>query len=272
MVNESNREAILDAASELLTRVGRDAVSTRAVCNAAGVQAPTLYRLFGDKQGLLEAVASRGLASYLAEKQNLPSTGDPVDDLRRGWELHIGFGLAEPALYALVYGNPRTGAEPEGAEQAARILAGLVHRIALAGRLSVPEERAARVVHAAGRGTTLTLIATPPADRDMVAARITREAVIHAITSPAAAEDGRPSALPSHTGPDGTAATAGEPAPRTRADIGPSAIALRAALADLTALSPSERQLLGDWLNRIIDDDTAGSPDGPATAAAHDTR
>ncbi|MBF8188339.1 TetR/AcrR family transcriptional regulator [Nonomuraea sp. K274] len=224
------REAILDAAADLLAREGRDAVSTRAVCKAAGVQAPILYRLFGDKQGLLDAVASRGLMSYLAEKRGITPSGDPVEDLRHGWDLHIGFGLAEPALYSLIFGSPRPGGEPEGAKQAAEILAGLVHRVALAGRLRVPEQRAARVIHSAGRGTTLALITSPEAERDMDAARIVREAVIRAVTDPA---------------PTGST--------RTGDDVVAGAITLKAALGDLKVLSPSESRLLGDWLDRIID-------------------
>ncbi|TDC08773.1 TetR/AcrR family transcriptional regulator [Nonomuraea longispora] len=239
MAGSNKRDAILDAAADLLAREGRDAVSTRAVCKAAGVQAPILYRLFGDKQGLLDAVASRGLAAYIAEKRRITPSGDPVEDLRRGWDLHVGFGLAEPALYALIYGSPRPGAEPEGAKQAAEILAGLVHRVALAGRLRVPEERAARVVHAAGRGTTLSLIAMPEAERDMEAARIVREAVIHSITEPA------PSADPSSGPSNGHV--------RTGSDVVAGAITLKASLGDLEVLTPSESRLLADWLDRIIE-------------------
>ncbi|OAH15385.1 TetR/AcrR family transcriptional regulator [Streptomyces jeddahensis] len=251
MINTSKREAILDAALDLLTRGGRDAVSTRALCSAAGVQAPTIYRLFGDKQGVLDAVASRGLESYLADKRHMPPSGDPVEDLRRGWDLHIGFGLAEPTLYSLIYGSPRPGAEPEGAKHAAEILAGLVHRVALAGQLRISEERAARVIHAAGRGTTLTLIATPDTERDMGVSRITREAVIHAITHPAPVGDDRRPADESRTG--SPRAAKDQPQPRgADAGVGASAVALKAALADVKVLSPSERQLLGDWLDRII--------------------
>ncbi|WP_338419811.1 TetR family transcriptional regulator [Streptomyces klenkii] len=36
-------------------------MTTRAVAAAAGVQAPAIYRLFGDKDGLLEAVAEQRL-------------------------------------------------------------------------------------------------------------------------------------------------------------------------------------------------------------------
>jgi AcrR family transcriptional regulator len=48
------------------TAGGPDAVSTWAVSAAAGVQPPVIYRLFGDKNGLLDAVASYGFESYLS--------------------------------------------------------------------------------------------------------------------------------------------------------------------------------------------------------------
>ncbi|WP_431036228.1 TetR family transcriptional regulator [Streptomyces sp. P6-2-1] len=44
---ERHREWVLAAALELLKKGGRDTVSTRAVSTDAGVQAPTLHRLFG---------------------------------------------------------------------------------------------------------------------------------------------------------------------------------------------------------------------------------
>jgi AcrR family transcriptional regulator len=105
-------------------------VSTRAVSAAAGVQAPTIYRLFGDKQGLLDAVATHGFTSYLDDKTDLEPGDDPVADLRADWDLHIGFGLANPALYSLMYGEPRPGASPPAAAAAAEVLAGHIRRIA----------------------------------------------------------------------------------------------------------------------------------------------
>src|SRR5258706_130799 len=78
----TTRDRIVAAAAALLTEGGREAVSTRAVSAAAGVQAPAIYRIFGDKQGLLDAVASHGFATYLAGKAALPHSDDPVEDLR----------------------------------------------------------------------------------------------------------------------------------------------------------------------------------------------
>ncbi|THA50122.1 TetR/AcrR family transcriptional regulator [Streptomyces sp. A1136] len=222
---DSHRARIITAAARLLAESGREAVSTRAVSAAAGVQAPTIYRLFGDKRGLLDAVAAHGFASYLDEKTDLKPSGDPVEDLRAGWDLNIGFGLANPALYALMYGEPRPDATPPAALAAAEVLAAHIHRIAEAGRLRVDEERAAQLVHAVGGGTVLMLLATPEDRRDLTVSDLAREAVIAAITADAPA--------PAPPGPAGAA------------------VALRAVLPQTSALSASERSLLTEWLDRI---------------------
>jgi AcrR family transcriptional regulator len=219
------RDRIIEAAAALLAEGGREAVSTRAVGAAAGVQAPTIYRLFGDKQGLLDAVAGHAFAGYVRSKSTLARTADPVDDLRRGWDLHVGFGLAHPAFYALVYGEPRPGVETPAAREAAAILAGQVRRIAEAGRLRVSEERAAHLIHAAGSGMTFTLIALPPEQRDPALSVLAREAVLAAVTTDA-------------------------PTPTDAGLVG-HAVALRAALPEAKVLTEPERGLLAEWLDRI---------------------
>ncbi|TWF75111.1 TetR family transcriptional regulator [Pseudonocardia hierapolitana] len=223
----TTRERIVEAAAELLTTGGREAVSTRAVSAAAGVQAPTIYRLFGDKQGLLDAVASHGIAEYLHSKTARERDPDPVADLRRGWDLHVGFGLEHPALYALVFGEVRPGVESPGERQSAAVLAGMIRRVAEAGRLRVGEERAAHLLHSTGRGITLTLIGTPPERRDPALSEFARESVIAAITT------------------DGAAG------PSAGAGAVPAAVTLRAQLADLAALTEAERGLLREWLERV---------------------
>ncbi|MEV6495793.1 TetR/AcrR family transcriptional regulator, partial [Actinoplanes sp. NPDC051633] len=162
MTPATTRSRIVDAASALLRDGGREAVSTRAVSALAGVQAPAIYRIFKDKKGLLDAVASEGFESYLRGKNAMSKSDDPVEDLRRGWDLHVGFGVSQPAFYTLIYGEPRPGEESPAAAEAARILAGQVRRIAAAGRLRTTEERAARLIHAAASGVVITLIALPP--------------------------------------------------------------------------------------------------------------
>lgn len=222
---EDTRARIVGAAAELLRAEGREALTTRAVAAAAGVQAPTIYRLFGDKGGLLDAVAEHGFAAYLAAKETREPGPDPVEDLRRGFDLHVGFGLAHPALYALMYGDPRPGVRWTAAVAGWEVLRAHVRRIAAAGRLRVGEETAANLVHAAGSGTVLALLAMPGDERDPELVDRAREAVLGAITTDEpVVEDPGPAAA---------------------------AIALRAVLPEATALSAAERRLLAEWLDRL---------------------
>jgi AcrR family transcriptional regulator len=226
MTVRSTRDRIVEAAAALLTQGGREAVSTRAVCAAAGVQAPAIYRLFGDMAGLLDAVAEYGLSSYLGDKKALAQSADPVEDLRRGWDLHVDFGLAQPAYYTLIYGDPRPGVESPAARQASSVLAERIQRVAQAGRLRVSEERAAHLVHAAGKGITLSLIAMPPDQRDLSLSTMARESVLATVCTDATG-DSRDSSPVS------------------------AAVTLRSSLPQMSMLTANERALLGDWLERI---------------------
>ncbi len=226
MPAKTTRDRIIEATATLLSEGGRDAVSTRAVCAAADVQAPAIYRLFGDMRGLLDAAGSFGLTSYLAEKAAIEESDDPVEDLRAGWDLHVGFGLAQPWFYTLIFGEARPGHESTAAKQAAAVLAHRVKRIAQAGRLRVSQERAAQFVHSTGKGVTLTLIAALPEHRDLGLSTMARESVMATITNDAAT----------------AAASAG---------LVNAAVSLQSSLDEATVLSPAERHLLDEWLRRI---------------------
>jgi AcrR family transcriptional regulator len=229
---DRTRAQLVEVAARLLAAEGPDAVTTRAVALAAGVQAPTIYRLFGDKNGLLDAVAEHGFASYLARKPPVGTDADPVESLHAGWELHVGFGLANPRLFRLMHTALRT---PEGQAVAATgtgILQARVHQVAEAGRLRVTERRAVDLIRSAGTGVVFTLIDQAPAERDDTLADTAWESVCAAILA--------------------DASTAAIPGPAA------AAVTLRAALPDLTALTPAERALLSDWLDRI-----AGSQRAP---------
>jgi len=236
------RTRILRAATELLASGGRDAVTTRAVSAAAGVQPPTIYRHFGDMQGLFEAVARDTLAIYAREKASRPLTNDPVEDLRRAWDLHIAFGLAHPDAFALLFSTPSAAAYRPVIREGVALLQSLVDRVAEAGRLRVDVAHATNLIHAAGTGVQLTLAATPAEERDPRLSETIFEAILAAITVPGSAEA-------PNEGPDAAAAE--------RVTV--HAVALRALLTEApSVLSPAERQLLSDWLDRL-----ATSPPAP---------
>jgi AcrR family transcriptional regulator len=55
---------ILDACADLLDEVGYDALSTRAVALRAGVPIGSVYRFFGNKRAMADALAQRNLERY----------------------------------------------------------------------------------------------------------------------------------------------------------------------------------------------------------------
>ncbi|MGW7279918.1 TetR family transcriptional regulator [Streptomyces sp. NPDC054844] len=68
---------ILDACADLLDEVGYDALSTRAVALRADVPIGSVYRFFGNKRQMADALAQRNLERY-AERvtERLTETGD----------------------------------------------------------------------------------------------------------------------------------------------------------------------------------------------------
>lgn len=225
-VRTRSRTAIVDAAARLLRSGGADAVTTRAVAAEAGVQAPTIFRIFGDKDGLLDAVADHVMAMYVAGKARTVDDGDPVAALRAGWDQHIDFCLTNPALFLLLM-DPRRGARSPADADGREVLRGRVRRVAAAGRLRVSEQRAVDLLQAAGTGVLLLLVPRPPAHRDLgladtAYAAVSREIVTDAPVVPAG---------------DTTAA----------------AVALRGSGPALDVLSGAEAALFTEWLDRIID-------------------
>lgn len=216
------RERILAAAAALVASGGSEAATTRAVAAAAGVQAPTLYRLFGDKDGLLAAVAEQVMADFVAAKDLAAAENDPVLELRGGWDDYVAFGLRHPGVFTLMNRSMKPALSSATAAGLA-VLARRVHRVARAGRLCVTEERAVDLIHACGTGTVLALIAKPSEARDDLAAAA-REAVMAAILDEPRPEAGVTAAM---------------------------ATGLRASLQDVPDLTPGERHLLDELLQRI---------------------
>jgi AcrR family transcriptional regulator len=108
------RELILDAAAELIGRVGYAAASTRAVAAAAGVPLSLVHYHFGSRAGLLTAVLERENSRLLERQRELfAGPGSLADrwraaadyfeeDLASGyvrllWELWAA-GLCDPEL------------------------------------------------------------------------------------------------------------------------------------------------------------------------------
>ncbi len=223
----SPRSRITEAAALLLREGGVHAVTTRAVANAAGVPTPTIFRIFGDKDGLMDAVAEHVMATYVAAKAEVAcrEDGDPVDDLREAWRSHIDFGLTNPDLFVLLSTPGRVARSPATAAGAG-VLEARVRRLAESGLLAVPEPQAVELIHAAGTGAVLALLQQPAESRDTSLADTMLEAVLRAFLT---------------TTPSLSAS-----------NLAPLAIAFRTAVPHIPGLTDGERQLLTEWLDRTI--------------------
>lgn len=219
----------------LLAEGGRDALTTRAVAEAARVQPPILYRLFHDKTGLLHALADYGFGVYMRKKRPDVSPEDPVEALRVGWKLHIDFGLTHPELYLLMYAEPQGNQERGTAARSHQLLRDHMQRVAAAGRLRISADRAAHLFHSAACGLVLSLLGMETRDRDMTLSELACDMALATIAT---------------DGPVGPAPVAAQVATTLRALLEETEASLSPAAQQFT---PSERALFLEWLKRVSD-------------------
>ncbi|MFE2637858.1 TetR/AcrR family transcriptional regulator [Streptomyces scopuliridis] len=233
----SARERILEVTAALLAESPNGDVSTRAVCEAAQVGAPALYRNFGDKEGLLSAVVDHGFDKYLATKRRYGTGADPIEDLRNGWDSHVDFALWNPNRYRLM-NSPAMRTPPGAALESHRILERDLERAAAQGKLRLAPELAAQVVMSANVGVALMLVSRPVTFPDRDIFRRVRD-VVHAAVFTPAATGPRPSDDATGTA-DGTevASTAARLSTLLRRSRG-------------SALSTAEAALMTEWLDRL---------------------
>lgn len=224
---------LLRAAAELLANSAGAPVSTRQITQLAGVSAPTLYHHFGDKEGLFDAVVSAGFEEYVAGERDFAPSGQPLEDIKRMWDNHVQFGLNQPELYLVMFGNIRPESRPAIVADAEALMEEMLNKAAAAGQLSVQPREAARSILAANVGVTLMLIAEAVADRNLDLSTMTRDAMIFAVASDQAEQGG------------------GEASGKSSVVV--AAIALNAALqaSHSDQLSSSELKLFLEWLHRI---------------------
>lgn len=99
------REALLAAAEAVLAERGLEGFSLREVARRSGVSPAAPAHHFGDAQGLLNAVAAlafEGLRQEL-EAGNARGGADPLARLREQGLAYVGYALAHPARFGLMF-------------------------------------------------------------------------------------------------------------------------------------------------------------------------
>lgn len=95
----ARREQLLSDAIEAIRRMG-PAVTMEQLSAAGGVTKPIVYRHFGDRDGLIQAIGERFAGELLEQVQgSLASDSGPRDLLRSTVDGYLAFIEREPNLY-----------------------------------------------------------------------------------------------------------------------------------------------------------------------------
>lgn len=94
------REELVRLGLEALEREGAEAMSLRALAQAAGVSKAAPYRHFKDKDHFLGALADEGFRRLYAELDTARSGEE--DGVGRMGQAYMGFAVRTPALYRLM--------------------------------------------------------------------------------------------------------------------------------------------------------------------------
>ncbi|MGH3549502.1 MAG: TetR/AcrR family transcriptional regulator [Pseudonocardiaceae bacterium] len=110
--DDALRVRLLDTAGELLTSEGPDALSLRRLAAAAGTSTSAVYALFGGKPGILRGLFIEAFTRFATHLDTVTPSDDPLVDLLALGRAYRSSALANPHLYAVMFGSPVPGFEP----------------------------------------------------------------------------------------------------------------------------------------------------------------
>jgi AcrR family transcriptional regulator len=101
------REALIDAAHQLITRHGADGFTLADACRTAGVSTAAPYRHFADRDALLDAVTAKAF-ELLTERLTAARDAHPkgsIEAIVAMGQAYVGFAADEPPLFHLMWGR-----------------------------------------------------------------------------------------------------------------------------------------------------------------------
>lgn len=107
--DDDARRRLLEEAARLLGEEGPSALSARRLAREAGTSTMALYTHFGGMGPLVGEVAAEGFRRLIARVDQVRSTDDAVDDLRRMAAAYRANALANRYLYAVMFGSASLG-------------------------------------------------------------------------------------------------------------------------------------------------------------------
>jgi len=98
------RRQVLDASLELIAQEGLGALSMREVARRAGVSHQAPYHHFGDREGIMVAIADEGFQGLRAAmEQAIAASADPVRRLHAIGVAYVTFALRHPSHFKVMF-------------------------------------------------------------------------------------------------------------------------------------------------------------------------
>ncbi len=110
--DDALRIRLLDTAGALLTAEGPDALSLRRLAADAGTSTSAVYALFGGKPGILRELFIEAFTRFATHLDKVTPSADPLTDVLALGRAYRAGALADPHLYAVMFGSPVPGFEP----------------------------------------------------------------------------------------------------------------------------------------------------------------
>jgi AcrR family transcriptional regulator len=108
------RDQLLDAATQVVRRLGPH-TTMEAVAAEVGVAKPVLYRYFGDRSGLFDALAARFSTTVeQTVSQALLSGLPPRQQIESAVDAYVGVLESDPQVYRFAFTRMRSGAVAPG--------------------------------------------------------------------------------------------------------------------------------------------------------------
>ena len=100
---QRNRQAILDAAREIIVEQGMDGLAMRSLAERADYSPSTLYRYFKDKDDILDALAKQAAdAVQTTPSKRITASDDQLDSLLQSGLRLYDFAREHPMQYQLM--------------------------------------------------------------------------------------------------------------------------------------------------------------------------
>ncbi|MEV0147595.1 MULTISPECIES: TetR/AcrR family transcriptional regulator [unclassified Nonomuraea] len=124
------RSRLLDVAVNLLVSDGPESLTMRRIASEAGCTTTVIYTMFGNREGLAEALYLEGFERFRRFLEAVPQRDNPFEYLSALGPAYRQACLAEPGYYSLMFERAIPGFEPsERARTLARAALNILDRV-----------------------------------------------------------------------------------------------------------------------------------------------